>query len=742
MATNLSISRKSFKRSVSITEREQSTTNKSFSGVVEWSNDQEIISPYAIHTQAIGLLFCLITKYLINIPFTTLYHRSLKISWLDLLKRDRRNLKSNIHSVEKCFMINRLVAECAKDRYKFAQQTGELYEEIKRCMSSTLSVSTLSLDDFYSQVQTWRVLQCKRRLFHTTHNEDSRPQSLLALQKAASRLYSQILERYRVNPTIENVNHLKQLLQHCFIIVTQPSIPECVAATKYEKTRNTYTAKLFARIICLLDIDTVNNHLTLSSAGVRLYPFDRNLDTIGEEQLILDWHEKTIMDAEEQIKSVLFVQLESIELKKLDTRNARPLYSAKLCQLHFQINIKINDLNLEETFTSLSQPFGLCSHAQYYPEFVAKVLLHEIEQIVQPNGFAIQPDTVIDYIERYYIRISGVQMKHHTSQYILRNLQTVYDRRKSNQNVISHDIYESLLAQIISQMEMFIDHPFLSMMYHDGLFLGICDSALDQQLNGTREEPHILLRFNSLLTHQPTQHASVRFIVHNGQLTRATFHTKAFIDEICRMICESNSNRAKKIRVLSETSDHNFCEFNEYFSDELFRLHTPASPLKDTYQPFIPVLWNTMKSSVDPAEQQLNSPSMNLETIPMELSEASTASMNEIQIDLSNAVTTSDQPRESNRKITIQTDMLVHHIVEKLSDLLIQSSKDGFSIPIHMSRASTLLSTVTEGNRNQQKQLLSHLIYDYFQSQTYIEVSTQTSTPTSEKSPASIVDDT
>ncbi|CAF4352121.1 unnamed protein product, partial [Adineta steineri] len=115
------------------------------------------------------------------------------------------------------------------------------------------------------------------------------------------------------------------------------------------------------------------------------------------------------------------------------------------------------------------------------------------------------------------------------------------------------------------------------------------------------------------------------------QLTRATFHTKAFIDEICRMICEANSNRAKKIRVLSETSDHNFCEFNEYFSDELFRLHTPASPLKDTYQPFIPVLWNTMKSSVDPAEPQLNSPSMNLETIPMELSEASTASMNEIQ---------------------------------------------------------------------------------------------------------------
>jgi hypothetical protein len=82
---------------------------------------------------------------------------------------------------------------------------------------------------------------------------------------------------------------------------------------------------------------------------------------------------------------------------------------------------------------------------------------------------------------------------------------------------------------------MFIDHPFLSMMYHDGfdehsfhddslysshllfsLFLGICDSTLDQRLHGTREQPHILLRFNTLSTHHAIQHPSVRFIVHNG----------------------------------------------------------------------------------------------------------------------------------------------------------------------------------------------------------------------------------
>jgi hypothetical protein len=52
-----------------------------------------------------------------------------------------------------------------------------------------------------------------------------------------------------------------------FIIVAQPSIPECVAAAKYEKTNNVYSAKLYTRIICLIDPDIVNQYFTLSSVG-------------------------------------------------------------------------------------------------------------------------------------------------------------------------------------------------------------------------------------------------------------------------------------------------------------------------------------------------------------------------------------------------------------------------------------------------------------------------------------------
>jgi hypothetical protein len=58
-----------------------------------------------------------------------------------------------------------------------------------------------------------------------------------------------------------------------FIIVTQPSIPDCVAATKYEKMGNTYAAKLYARIVCLLDPGTIERHFTVAKVGKNMNIF-------------------------------------------------------------------------------------------------------------------------------------------------------------------------------------------------------------------------------------------------------------------------------------------------------------------------------------------------------------------------------------------------------------------------------------------------------------------------------------
>jgi hypothetical protein len=50
-------------------------SNQVLEAATDWANDQEFIAPNDIYIKALGLLFPLITKRLINVSFTSLYHR-------------------------------------------------------------------------------------------------------------------------------------------------------------------------------------------------------------------------------------------------------------------------------------------------------------------------------------------------------------------------------------------------------------------------------------------------------------------------------------------------------------------------------------------------------------------------------------------------------------------------------------------------------------------------------------------
>ncbi|CAF0922536.1 unnamed protein product [Rotaria sordida] len=83
--------------------------------------------------------------------------------------------------------------------------------------------------------------------------------------------------------------------------------------------------------------------------------------------------------------------------------------------------------------------------------------------------------------------------------------------------------------------------------------------------------------------------------------------------------------------------------------------------------------------------------------------------------------------------LIIQTDILIHHLVEQISNLLMN---------FLISNDSTIVSILTNGNIQQQKQLLFHLLNDYFQSKTNVDVATQTSLPISNNSSDSIFNNT
>ncbi|CAM4788760.1 unnamed protein product [Rotaria magnacalcarata] len=611
---------------------------------VDWSDDYEFLSPNEIFMNSIGLLFNLTSKRLIQTPFINLYKRSLKIKWMNLLIRERCNLKSNVNSVEKCFILNRLITECKKDPFQFARQTGELYEEIKMRISAKVPPAPWAFEDIINQVELWRTVQSQRRLYYISHSEAKQPHSLLTLQCIITQMYSHLLRCYQSNPNNENYNCLQKLLANCFIIIIQPSIPECVAATKYDKSENKYLAKLHSRVLCLLDPSAVDDSLQLFDVGVTLFPFVRNADLCGERQEELKWHKRQILDTENMQRSFLYVELQAIELTQTDRTNSKPLYNSKMFQIEFEINIRINVLNIVETVRLNSQNFGICSHAQYYPDYVAQVLLYEVAQTLE----------------------SGI------------------------------------VAKLISQMETFTDYPFLAMMYHDGLFLSICDKALDQQLHGTRQQPHILIRFNSLAEHQSVQSASIKFIVHNGQLTRAVFHSKAFIDEMCEMICKANSCENINTNFQLEVTNRKFHEFSLYFDNELYRLSSSVSQVNGAYQPLIPILWDMMRISAGEQPKQ-----------------------NEEQLENSFSFDIIPTPVDVSQSSNCSTDFIPNEV----ADFLMNTSTENIpSASNNITRVNSLLFTMPTGETQQRKEILMHLLHDYFQSKTYAEAATQTLT--------------
>ncbi len=73
-----------------------------------------------------------------------------------------------------------------------------------------------------------------------------------------------------------------------------------------------------------------------------LYSSDRQLEDDGEVQSVLEWKRRNIVDAQGLIRSFYYAEVQSINLTKLDLKNARPFYSSKLCQLQFHLKIRVN----------------------------------------------------------------------------------------------------------------------------------------------------------------------------------------------------------------------------------------------------------------------------------------------------------------------------------------------------------------------------------------------------------------
>ena len=130
------------------------------------------------------------------------------------------------------------------------------------------------------------------------------------------------------------------------------------------------------------------------------------------------------------------------------------------------------------------------------------------------------------------------------------------------------------------------------------------------------------------------------------------------------------------------------------------------------------------------------SPSLNPVSIPVSLSQSNLSSSNEIQRkvlrchyiqyqlvnlgDFPNIIMPSDTTKISSERVITQTEIIARHLVEKLSDLLVESFTS-----TQNTTTSTLLPALLNEDVQQRKELLFRLLLDSFPFKTSVDVSTQ-----------------
>lgn len=137
--------------------------------------------------------------------------------------------------------------------------------------------------------------------------------------------------------------------------------------------------------------------------------------------------------------------------------------------------------DLKANVQLVSDTFGLCSHGQYFPDHVSKVLLQRIDEVRRENVFLLAQNQIFlscfkksfekaveqltKLVCRYFSRLTGVFVLQHTEQFFYEQFSSM---SHENYSKIGNSVFETILAKILSQIEFFVNHPFLSMMYQDG----------------------------------------------------------------------------------------------------------------------------------------------------------------------------------------------------------------------------------------------------------------------------------
>ncbi|CAF1016823.1 unnamed protein product [Adineta steineri] len=531
------------------------------------------------------LLLILLSGRITNSSFSDLYKRSKQIGWEQLFIDERSKLKLDEKSKIKRIMLNRLIHACSKISGNFDQQIQLLIEEMKNQMSDPISPER---DHYirlrlYEEIKAWVRTQCERRLFY---KEQEQLCNLLTLQRLMTDQLIELITSFNQNPHVSQLEYqtaLMELFKLSLIIVVQPSGTDCIAATKYEKVGNNFLAKLKTRIISLLDPTRVDKYLKISDIDVILQPDDSIIDPDGDRQSPLSWTIRKIMTTENTERTFLYAELKENDFIKLTKLNGsrRPLYNRELCKLQFETKFELinNIIPIEVSVRFTSQLFGLCSHSKYYPKYLAKVFIAEVDEIQKNIDLNTHINVLKGYIFEFHKRCTSVEVKLHTQQFIVQSLQEFYEVFKQSASsptapvmFFSWNIYEDVLIKLFNQIKFLATRPYLAMMYHDNLFRGISSDTIDEKISqNISNRSSILLRFQIFHEQDPAKPPNIIVVKYNNVLTRTSITHDYFINDMCKCCQKTAENDVNSLEIFNDDKTLPFYMFHSYYDNGLTR---------------------------------------------------------------------------------------------------------------------------------------------------------------------------
>ncbi len=121
---------------------------------------------------------------------------------------------------------------------------------------------------------------------------------------------------------------------------------------------------------------------------------NQNVNNIELEQAPIVWQIQKVMSFDNGPISIYYAEVRNLLVNNNFSKRKTVSSDSNLCQLKFRTTIKLKfDLThttnspFEHPVELTSQSFGVASHSQYSPDIVAKVVYHEVEQILKDVSY-------------------------------------------------------------------------------------------------------------------------------------------------------------------------------------------------------------------------------------------------------------------------------------------------------------------------------------------------------------------